>query len=474
MSMQSSNQPSSTASDSRGRLSRRGFLRASAAAAFAVSAGGLLAACAAPGGSPSSTGEGSSPSSEPIVLRLHMRAGSETSEPAIYVTRPQEFTEETGAQVQLEPIPAEEYWAKIETLAASNTLGDNMFTDEKNWQHSRAVHFGLIQDIDEFMEADGISHDEWLPGVIGTCIINGKTYGLPKTGHPAHAYIWLNHDAFEEAGIPIPTSVEETTWDDYREWANLLAKGDPDGREVFGFHMPTNNIQMIINAIRVFGGWELTEDGTQSPATDDGWKGSVRFAHALYQEDKVMPLASDLGTGGTIGLFAAGRLPMMVASRGTNQSVREAVGPEDGSTGGFKWSAIGLAQGPESNGWGASLNTHAGTTQSPHKYESFLLTYALSDARFAYLNANEIGYLVGRTNELEEIGPAAEDPFIRLQHAEYSKGVPYRIGANYRGLEWEQAIRNTTDLVYLGEREPDDAFFEELATTLNDLLARPI
>jgi ABC-type glycerol-3-phosphate transport system substrate-binding protein len=453
-------------------ITRRTFLRGAAAgAAF------LLTACAAPVAPAADTGASGSgaPSGEPIVLRLHMRAGGETSEPAIYVTRPAEFTEETGGvQVQLEPIPAEEYWAKIETLAASATLGDNMFTDEKNWQHSRAVHFGLIQEIDDFMAAEGISHEEWLPGVIGTCIINGKTYGLPKTGHPAHAYIWLNHDMLEEAGIEVPADKSTTTWENYREWANALAKGDPEAREVFGFHMPTNNIQMIINGIRTFGGWELTEDGTQSPVMDEGWTGFTRFAHALYQEDKVMPQAADIGTGGTLGLFAASRLPLMVNSRGTNQQVREAVGPEDGSTGGFRWSAIGLAEGPNFNGWGASLNTHAGTTQSPHKLESFKLTYALADARFAYLNANEIGYLVGRTNELEEIGPAAEDPFIQLQHAEYSKGVPYRIGANYRGLEWEQIIRNTTDLVYLGERQPDDAFFAELETAINELLSRPI
>jgi hypothetical protein len=187
-----------------------------------------------------------------------------------------------------------------------------------------------------------------------------------------------------------------------------------------------------------------------------------------------MPLDSALGTAGPVGLFASSRLPMMVNSRGTNGQVREAVGPEDGSTGSFKWSAIGLAEGPNFNGWGASLNTHAGTTQSQHKLESFKLTYALSDARFAYLTANEIGYLVGRTNELEEVGPAAEDPFIKLQFQEYSKGVPYRIGANYRGLEWEQIIRNMTDLVYLGEREADAAFFEELNTNIKELLARPM
>ncbi|NJN82570.1 MAG: hypothetical protein HC802_10070 [Caldilineaceae bacterium] len=200
----------------------------------------------------------------------------------------------------------------------------------------------------------------------------------------------------------------------------------------------------------------------------------MRTGVKYYFDDKVMPTAADLGSAGTVGLFAANKLGIMVNSRGTNASVREAVGPEDGSGGAFPWSAIGLAEGPNFNGWGASLNTHAGTSQSPHPYESFLLTYALSDERFAYLNANEIGYLVGRTNELEEIGPAADDPFIQLQFVQYAKGVPYRIGANFRGLEWEKTITNTTDQVYLGEREADDAFFDELEATLNELLSRPI
>ena len=450
-------------------LSRRTFLRAAAA-----SAGLVLAACAAPAASPApGAGESGAPSEEAIVLRLHMRAGGETSEVPIYVTRPAEFTEETGVQVQLEPIPGEEYWAKIETLAASNTLGDNMFTDEKNWQHSRAVNFGLIQEIDDFMASENVTREEWLPGVIATCIINGKVYGLPKTGHPAHAFLFMNNDMMEEAGIEVPTD-DSASWEDYREWASALATGEPGARDVYGIYKPTNNIQMIINDIRTFGGWELTEDGTQSPVMDDGWTGSIRYNYALYREDQVMPLPGELGTGGVIGLFAASRLPLMVAARSDFKNILEAVGPEDGSTGGFRWSYVGLAKGPNFNGWGASLNTHAGTTQSPNKLESFKLTYALADARFAYLSANEIGYLVGRTNELEEIGPAADEPFIQLQFQEYSNGLAYRIGANYRGLEWEQIIRNMTDLVYLGEREPDDAFFGELETAINDLLARPV
>lgn len=455
------------------KLSRRAFLKGAATGAGML----LVSACvpaAPPGETASQANEVSdqAPAAEPVVLRLHMRAGGETSEKPIYVDRPREFTEETGIQVQLEPIPGSEYWTKIEALAASDTLGDNMFTTQSQWQHSRMVHFGILQAIDDFMDGEGISRDEWLPTTFETCVFDGKTYGLPKTAHPAQAYVWINHELFEEAGIPIPETYG-TTWEQYREWANTLAQGDPDRREVYGFFMPTTNFQMFTNGVRSFGDWMLNEDGTDALADSEAWKGFIRFTHAVAQEDKTMPLAANLeGVGGELGLFAAGKLAMMIGNRGANQQVREAIGPEE--SGKFRWSAIGLAEGPNFIGWGLSLNTHAGTTQSEHKRESFLLTYALSDKRFADLVANGIGYLVGRTNELEEIGDAANDSFIQLQFAQQAKGQPYRIGANFRGQEFGRTIANETDRILLGEREPDDAFFAELDDILDEILAKPV
>jgi ABC-type glycerol-3-phosphate transport system substrate-binding protein len=448
-------------------VSRRNFLKA---AGF-TGAGLLLAACAAPGGAPATGGTSDeSPSQEGITLILHMRAGTETSEVPIYITRPQAFTEETGIQVQLEPIPGNEYWAKIETLAASNTLGDNIFTTEASWQHSRAVHFGILQDIDDFMAADNVSPDEWMPGAIASCTFNGKIYGLPKTAHPAHCFVFLNHAMLEEAGIPIPDTYG-LTWEMVQEYAQVLSQGEPDRREVFGFHMPTDNIQMFVNGVRSFGGDIISEDGTDALGNSDAVKGYVRYSNELYNVDQTMPRTAELGTAGVIGLFAGERLAMMGTARSTYSQVIEAVGVGDDAA--FPWSVVAMPKGPNHQGWGLSLNTHAGTSQSPNKYESFLLTYALADARMAYLTANEIGYLVGRTNELEEIGPAADDPFIQLQYSEHFDGTAYRIGANFRGSEFISTLMNTVDLVFLGERQPDDAFFDELDQALDDVLARP-
>jgi ABC-type glycerol-3-phosphate transport system substrate-binding protein len=309
-----------------------------------------------------------------------------------------------------------------------------------------------------------------MPGAIASCTFDGKIYGLPKTAHPAHCFVWLNHDMLEQAGIPIPDTYG-LSWESVREYAEALSEGDPDRRDAYGFHMPTENIQMFVNGVRSFGGDIISEDGTDALGDSDAVKGFVRYANELYNVDKTMPQSAELGSAGVIGLFAAGRLAMMGAARNTYSQVIEAVGQGDEAT--FQWSVVAMPKGPNHQGWGLSLNTHAGTTQSPNKYESFLLTYALADARMAYLTANDIGYLVGRTNELEEIGPAAEDPFVRLQYDEHFDGTPYRIGANFRGSEFIQTLTNTVDLVFLNERQPDDAFFDELDQALDDVLARP-
>ena len=408
---------------------------------------------------------------EPVTLRLHYRAGGETSEVPIYITRPKEFTEETGIQVKLEPIPGAEYWAKVETMAAGGTLGDNMFTTEQGWYHSRMVHFAILTPIDDIMDAQGVKRDEWLDAAIGACTFGGKTYGLPKCAHPGYCYIRVNHALLEAAGIPIPP-VQGNTWEQVMEWGNKLSTGPKEKRDQYGYFIAKDAFQAVINGLHSWGGWEIEEDRMSVKADSEAWKNWVRWNYQALVTDKISPLASELGTAGSVGLFAAGKLALFHGDRSQQRAVVEAVGKPD--SGKFKWSAIAMPVTSAFVGHGLSMNSHAGTSQSQHKIESFKLTYALSDKRFANLVANDQGYLVGRTNELDEIGEAKNDPFIQLQYEEGTKGTPYRIGKNLRGTEYDRAIRNTLDTVYMGQAQPDDAFFGKLNADLNDILQRPV
>ncbi|MBN1399625.1 MAG: extracellular solute-binding protein [Anaerolineae bacterium] len=418
------------------------------------------------------------PAEQPVVLRLHMRAGGEVSEAPIYVTRPTEFTEETGIQVQLEPIPGGEYMAKLEILAVSGDLGDNTFTTQASWHHSRLVHFAILLPMNEWMDSAGIKREEWIPSGIDSCTFGGNVYGLPKTAHPAEAYVWLNHSLFEEAGIPVPELDLEAekqgkamSWDQLREWASKMAKGPTNAREVYGFYPVTTNSQAVVNGIRSFGGWELDEEGKEHPV--DTWRDYVLWNHNALYKEKFSPHSTELGAGGIYGLFAASKLAVMQGGCWYYRGVEEAVGPPEGG-GAFAWSIVGLPQGPDFKGWGASMNSHAPTRQSQHPVEACMLQYALADARFSQIIARDLHYLVGRTNEMEEIGELAEDPFLQLQWVMHFRAAPYRVGRNYRGEEWRSAMTNTLDEVYLGVREPDDSFFGYAKEALDEILQRPI
>ena len=165
-----------------------------------------------------------------------MRAGNEVNEAAIYVMRPKEFTEETGIQIKLEGIPGGEFMAKLEILAVSGTLGDNTFTTEASWHHSRLVHFGILLAMNDWMDSAGIKREEWMPSGIDSCDFDGTVYGLPKTAHPAEAYVFLNHKLFEEAGIEVPKLDLEAekagkamTWEQLHELGQQAGQG-PRGR----------------------------------------------------------------------------------------------------------------------------------------------------------------------------------------------------------------------------------------------------
>jgi hypothetical protein len=52
--------------------------------------------------------------------------------------------------------------------------------------------------------------------------------------------------------------------------------------------------------------------------------------------------------------------------------------------------------------------------------------------------------------------------------------VPLRLPANLREEEVAAALHQTLTPLWLGERQPDDAFFAELTTAIQGVLDRPI
>lgn len=403
----------------------------------------------------------------PVTLRFHMRSGGEKAEPSIYVYRPQEWEEGTGNKIKLEPIPGgKDYIPKIDSLAASGTIGDLTWTSDVYSEHSHLVRFKVLQEVDSFMKTYKIPKDEWFPAITDTLTYDGVMYGLPKTGHPADSYIFINLKMFKDAGIPEPPTYG-VTFDQISEWANKLSKGSKDSREVYGFYSGIKGIMPITNGVRQFGGDLVAKDGLTSLVDKPEFSDWLNWNHKLVVEDKVHPFSQAIPNNDLTAVFAAEKVAMMHVQRASYFQTRNAVKDK------FEWTEIQYPRGSKAIGWLSAIDTHSATAASKYRDEAFSLIYALADKRFAFLVGKFQGYLTGRKDNLDDLGPYAQDHFIQLQQKCTEQEAQLWRAKNLRAYEFETALNNALDLVWLGKSQPDKGFINDLKKSLDEVLAKP-
>jgi ABC-type glycerol-3-phosphate transport system substrate-binding protein len=449
-----------------GMLSRRQFLLGAAASGL------LLAACApAAPAAPAASDQGSgaaAPGQEPITLMLNMRAGGDQSEPGIYVQRPQQFMEANpNIKVELAPIPGDEYEAKIITAASAGTIGD-VFWDSDVWTlHTRLVKLGVVAPVDDLLEAHGHSKDEWLPAAIATLTHEGVTYGLPKNSHPGESYMWLNNSLFEKAGIPLPDTYG-ATMEDVTAWAEAIASGPEDARDVYGIAPANAGIQAIVNGVRQFGTYENNEEGTECLADNEQWMAWMQWNENFYAKG-IAPIEGSLPTGGSNALFLAGTLGIRHSQRSFYRFVNEGMKQVENP---FEVTIIQAPRGPDAKGWVASVDTHSASTAGKHPEEAFLLVYAMADPTFTRDVAETQGYLGGRVDDLETIKDIST-PFLELQYKCMTEEEPFHQPANARGKEVETVYLNELAKIWLGEEQLTPAFMANVKAAVDEVLNKP-
>lgn len=459
--------------DKNSRLTRRQFLRALSTSTISLAALPILAACApaaVPAG-PAGAGEEeatAAPAEEPIVLTMHIHAGWQEAVPGMYVRRPQAFMEEhPNIKIEMVPIPGGEYDAKLLTLAASGTIADTMHTSDVWTQHTRMVKLGVLRSVDEQLDAKGISKDEWLPAAVDTLTYEGLMYGLPKTCHPGDAYIWINEDLFEESGLSLPETYGNSL-DDITAWAEELAQGPDDDRDVYGYMPRVSGIQAIVNGVRQFGTYENNEEGTESLADNEQWFQWANWTKNFYDRG-LATVEAALPSGGADALFLAGRLAMRHNQRYFYRRVK--VGMEEVENP-FNWRVIQFPRGPEAKGWGASVDTHSVSVASKHPDEAFDFIYAMADPLFTRFVAEDQGYLTARVDDLETVEEIMY-PFLELQYQCMTEEEKFRQPANARGQEVETVYRNELDKLWLGEEELTPAFMQNVKDVADEVMDKP-
>ncbi len=404
---------------------------------------------------------------DPITLTVSHRAGIVAVTPGM-TTRPAAvfMLENPHVTIEWVEIPENEYDAKLITMAAAGTIPDVVFTSDTWTDHTRMVKLGVLRSIDDQLDARGLSKDEWIPGAVEGLHYEGKMYGVPMTCHPGQCFIYVNDDMFAAAGLPVPDAYGNSH-QDVMEWAEKLAKGPENDREIYGFS-PVIGLQALHNGVRSFGTYENNDAGSECLADNDQWWEWAQWFVYFYKKH-LGALDAALPTGGNQTLFMSGKVASVLEGRSLYARCQVGIPQQERP---FAWSVIQMPRVPEAKGWGAYINTHAATVATKHPDEAFQYCYFIGGPVTTVFVAQDQGYLTARTDTLQTLR-GMMTPFLELQYQCMVESERVRQPDNCRGREVWTVYHNELDKLVTGQEELTRDFMKRLKTAVDEVLQKP-
>lgn len=198
-------------------------------------------------------------------------------------------------RVRVQAIPWSAAHDKIITAVAGGT-GPDVAQMGTTWM-AEFGSIGVFEELSGFISrSETISVDDFFAGSYGTCVVDGKVYGVPW--YVDTRVLFYRTDLLAEQGFEGPPQ----TWDQLRSVAESLAKAG----EGYGMALSTNNYQEFMPFVWQNGGRILDEKGRPA-VTEPEFVEALEFYAKLFHDD-VAPIDS----GGTdlIQEFARGTMPM--------------------------------------------------------------------------------------------------------------------------------------------------------------------
>ncbi|WP_211748106.1 extracellular solute-binding protein [Paenibacillus sp. Marseille-Q4541] len=178
--------------------------------------------------------------------------------------------------VVLVPGNSVEMMKKLDFLISSGEAVDVVNLPSAGGIVERAAR-GALAPLNEFYEAEGIvPEDEYYVNPK----VDDKYYGMQMTA--GYQFILLNKDALDEAGLPVPTY--GWTWDDYRDYAKKLTKGEGVDKQ-YGTYFHTWELYMNGPAQTVMKDPYRYSDGT-TILTDPTYKYFFQLRKDMETQDQ--------------------------------------------------------------------------------------------------------------------------------------------------------------------------------------------
>ncbi len=226
--------------------------------------------------------------------------------------------EATHPNIKIEPIVSgyNDYHSKLMTMIAGGMAPDVMRIDSYNFSDFMAL--GAIQSLDDYIESTNLDLDIYPVAAIREATIDGKVYALPWGTAPL--YMLLNLNAFEKAGIELPSM--DWTVDDF---IKIVKEFKDSGADCYGYSSEMN-ITYLLSYIWANGGSLFTEDKNTFTLDQPEAYEAIQTIADLYQDGYLPKDTLSVDAETLTRWFTNGSLAMRPGSAGDLLSTQNVEG----------------------------------------------------------------------------------------------------------------------------------------------------
>ena len=421
----------------------------------------LLAACGG-GGTAGTNTAAPKPSAGPVTLRLNVRSGGDEELWKFLGPKIQEKVPNVGFQVEGFPGDFSAYLQKVTVLAASNQLGDIIYSTTTSGLFDVLYQAKLLRPLDDVAKADKYDLKVFYKSGIDLLTRDGKLYGLPNTCQPGSVVVYYNTKLLQAQGIPTPNP-DWTPDEALPVFKRLTTPPDNWG------YAPDLSANGILAIIQSFGGRWLSKDGKKAEMNTPATRQALTYLANLIQRDRVAPPPGAVQGGAQTG-FLNGKVAMYIGSTSDATKLLSQNDVQVGTT------LIPRLRKDIPRGI-MRVDGYSLTAKTPAAYEAWQSIKYVAGPEGSIARAD----VPGGSGTLGCTPSAWTDPGILSKRGVMQQMYVRVLGesevnimaANYRNDEYQTAMTQRLDPVWKGEAQINDTLMQDLQQAIQVVLDKP-
>ncbi len=428
----------------------------------------LAAAC---GGGTQSAPSGQAPAASRQLATIRLGERAQMEEEALNARLP--VFKQSHPHITVErDVMTGDITQKVQTMAASGTLPDNVHAYLAGQAYHRFAIGGAFRDIESFISRDKFDLKPYIQPLVEYLRIDKKLHGLPFKGQISRIAFFYNVNLFQERGIPLPT--ESWTTDDLIKAAQQLTRRSGSETTQWGFALNAWGSSPFDAFTMPFDGYTMDLAGKKATIDSAGMLRALQWHENLIQRERVcvpfnnQPLGPALFDDGKVAMV--GRVLFNYKSTNILPKAQ------------FKWDGLLMPKGPN----GKRGGTTTGDTQSVTRDTK------APDAAWEllkFMTDKEFGVALALQNKGSTALGGRHDVYADeriLNHPQLPRGAqkaqldslkessePIRAAANYRDDDLFKVRDPYALKIANGETKADAAALRQLNTELQAVLDMP-